>query len=263
MGFNPSDASTFITDRRTGRRWSIPHWPIARTVFAGILFVIMILFNMVAQVNLTWCGSYSHEVYENLNLRRVILCWQTKANAPTDAIVIDPSYAVNCSGRSVSPFSHQRRYGAQVWCHRMGRRWGISAVGNVILLAAMLLLYASRPGVIRTVTGLLLTMLVASIVAFYAIDDWSRVRPSADYAYLTDYVFVNGVDFSADASQQARLIVAFSRKHCVDGRQRVVGFLDGHVESMSDDRLRMAAEAQGLEGIVDMYQDADDLPIVR
>ncbi len=213
----------------------------------------MMFFNSIALSLGTECIAYAEEIYEQHNLRAIIGYWHQILPERADANVIDPSAVAVVARATFSPYANQNRAKVRIWCLGIRRKFGVWAVGHIFLLSAMFLLYLKVPGVVRMLSGCALMSLVLGVMAFCVIEARSFGGRDADRAYLSDYVYVNGVNFSAPDQARDGIIVAFARNHGVRGKTRTVGFLNGVVRNLTDEELRKAAIPQGLEGAVDMF----------
>jgi hypothetical protein len=63
------------------------------------------------------------------------------------------------------------------------------------------------------------------------------------YAFLDDYTYLPGTDLMSSSPQRGSTIAAYERKP--SGSRRVVGFADGHVVSMWDEKFVPLLAAQG------------------
>ena len=64
------------------------------------------------------------------------------------------------------------------------------------------------------------------------------------FKFLDDYVYLSGTDFMSLTPQRKPTIAAYER--VPSGARRIVGFADGHAESMWDDKFLPLLAAQGL-----------------
>jgi prepilin-type processing-associated H-X9-DG protein len=70
-------------------------------------------------------------------------------------------------------------------------------------------------------------------------------RPT--YAYLDDYVYVDGVDLGSSDPARRTTIAAYDKRSFDGDQRRIIGFADGHVESLWDDQARPLFADNGLE----------------
>ena len=71
---------------------------------------------------------------------------------------------------------------------------------------------------------------------------WRR----GSYAFLNDYVYLSWVDYTCPLSQARRTIVAYDVHSFHSPGRRLIGFADGHVKWLSDERARPLFQAQGV-----------------
>ena len=89
----------------------------------------------------------------------------------------------------------------------------------------------------------------ASIMAFkivYALLPEDPL-PAPSHAYLDDYVYIDGIQFTSSDDEGNTTIAAYDIRSFEGDGLRIVAFANTHVASLRDDRAKSLFEAQGLE----------------
>ncbi len=81
--------------------------------------------------------------------------------------------------------------------------------------------------------------------------------PARNYAYLDDYVYIDGVQFTPLAKvNRSTTIIAYEKIiYRGDGR-RYIAFSDGHTNLLGENRARSLFEEQGLKYPMDTWAEA-------
>ena len=143
-----------------------------------------------------------------------------------------------------SPYTEQTKI---VWGGRLAeaiRVGGNCAIPTAVYAVLMIpLVSRRRRWAALGVLALCLTLFYASLSAAGIV---GFLFP-AGHAYLDDYVYINGVDMTSANSKRGTTIAAYDLRSFKGDQQRIIGFADGHAETLGDDRAKPLFEAQGLE----------------
>lgn len=244
--FAPGDPGTFLVDLPTFRSrvlgsvrgcgcWCMEH-RVAIIVFGALLWVV------TAALCLPAIPRYHGSAGYHSNLKMVMTTWLIRQNDSSSQTNFDKAAARRDMMPSFSPWTEGSTAGGK-WKLR-------TTLDGLPLFAAPTALYAGLIallwcGRIRRVALTIVGVCVLSLVPSYCSSRISELWFPRSYAFLDDYIYVDGVKF-ADVANPGRTIAAYDWRTFIGDVPRFIAFADGHVDWLDEDEARALFAAQGI-----------------
>jgi hypothetical protein len=143
-------------------------------------------------------------------------------------------------------FSHWTE-GAALWdkkrCATLMRALPAFGVPTALYAALIATLWRGR---VRKIALAFVGVCLLTVIppAYHA--EISELFYPGTHNFLNDYVYLDGVNFGAPASERATIIAAYDWRTFTGEGQRLVAFADAHVEFLDPEKVRFLFEAQAV-----------------
>lgn len=177
------------------------------------------------------------------NLKAIITTWMIQQYQRPQQTVFHVDAARQDMSPSLSPWSEGRaaRWKALITQLLTIAPYFIVPTMAYILVVAIFVGRRGRQGVFVLLAGLSLVV----YCSVYPRDVAAWLCPGS-HAFLDDYVYLPGIDFTPANAKRGRTIVAYDIHTFRRPGRRIIGFADGHVTSLWDDRAKPLFQAQGI-----------------
>ena len=214
-----------------------------RVLVAGLSILLLVTYG-VAGFTLPSLGYSVHPtVLAAANLKATITTWMIQQYERPQQMVFDVNAARQDMAPNFSPWSEGRAAQRRELVSRLLTVAPYFVVPAMIYLLAVGILVGrqARRGILALVVALSF-LLYCSV---YPRDVAAWLCPGT-HAFLDDYVYLLGVDFTDGNSARGRTIVAYDAHTFRRRGRRIIGFADGHVTSLSDESAKALFQAQGV-----------------
>ncbi len=186
---------------------------------------------------------FSQRYLASTNLKGILTIWMIQANDDPQQTKFDIDAARQVMGRRISPWS-------EVQVAKL-KRLMIFAPFFVVPTMAYLVVVVFLVGNRRRRQSFVLLAILASVLFCLGYGCSMHIREMAmwcrgSYAFLDDYVYLSWVDYTCPLSKAKRTIVAYDVHSFRRAGRQLIGFADGHVEWLSDNRAKLLFQAQGV-----------------
>ncbi len=187
----------------------------------------------------SWSGD--PKLLSVVNLKMIMTQWHIQRNKPNAQLAFDKNAARRDMQPSISPWVDR----TAVKLRNLIFRWS-RVIPFWCPMVILLFLIASfwRGRIRRTALILGVTWLLTS-VALLNPRVLSKLILPQTHSFLEDYVYLDTVDIEAPAFG-GETIAAYDQQSFIGMQRRIIGFADGHVQSLWDERAKPLFEKQGL-----------------
>lgn len=259
--YDPDNPHTFEHELSRIPKWVVKCGHFTRRLCTAAFCVVLILAHSILLPNITRCGPTGESIAERSNLKNIIETWRDIAAGKPPPHNLDVVKLAESVGPQISLYSQADTVCLKRKWTRIRREWTPILIMYGFCSFIVFLVNSYKPSLARRVSGFVLLLSITIGIGFSVMDHRCRLTYKRDYSYLSDYAFVNGLDWSIKPNECRDVIVMFSRKPSpAFSLRRIVGFMDGHLESMSDTEFKVRAAQQGLGDALKTY-DEDDLNV--
>lgn len=215
-----------------------------RNLLAVVLTAVLLASWVVAGLNLQSIRYAVHPgVLSTVNLKTILIEWQIQQNDHPGQTAFDLQAARQTMRPTLSPWSEgdSAQYRAlTTYALTCAPYFAIPAVLYGITMA---ILFGGRPR--RMALASVAVLCCVSVCSAYPGDVSVFLWPGS-HAFLNDYVYISGVDFSRANTRRGKTVAAYDIQSFRRIGRRLIGFADGHVASLSNERAEPLFQAQGI-----------------
>jgi len=242
--FDFEDADTFVNcpPRGVGRLWYWlrPHRPKLIVLVSAVWCITVFL---VAPRIAPARWRHSVAILSTVNLKGVLTCWIIQQYDDPHRRAFDQKAAARHMRPSLSPWTEEPKARRRQCFHY------VLTIAPYYLVPTIVYALLMIPLLGRVGRRIAVTAAVCSVLVLLLSAEQLRVADflfPGSHAFISDYKYIPDVDLTSSAVGRGKTIAAYDSRSFTGTRRRTIGFVDGHVESLWDDRARPLFEAQGL-----------------